>query len=68
VIGKRDQAGADLLLARVARNDDTIPLFTSDQLPAYRHALPHTYGEWYQPQRQGSRGLSQTATAATAQL
>ena len=36
--------------------DDAIPLFTSDQLPAYRHALLHTYGEWYQPQRQGSRG------------
>jgi len=25
-------------------------------LPAYRHALLHTYGEWYYPQRQGSRG------------
>jgi IS1 family transposase len=57
VIGKRDQAGADLLLARVAHvTDDSIPLFTSDQLPAYRHALLHTYGEWYSPQRQGSRG------------
>ena len=34
VIGKRDQAGADLLLARVAHvTDDAIPLFTSDQLP-----------------------------------
>jgi IS1 family transposase len=57
VIGKRDQAGADLLLARVAHvTDDSIPLFTSDQLPAYRHALLNTYGEWYYPQRQGSRG------------
>src|SRR5215510_8482284 len=56
-IGKRDQAGADLLLARVAHvTDDFIPLFTSDQLPAYRHALLHTYGEWYDPPRQGSRG------------
>src|SRR5712692_5790800 len=46
VIGKRDQAGADLLLARAAQvTDDSIPLFTSDQLPAYRHALLHTYGE-----------------------
>jgi transposase-like protein/IS1 family transposase len=52
VIGKRDQAGADLLLARVAHvTDDFIPLFTSDQLPAYRHALLNTYGEWYQPPR-----------------
>jgi len=49
VIDKRDQAGADLLLARVAHvTDDAIPLFTSDQLPAYRHALLHTYGEWHQ--------------------
>ena len=57
VIGKRDQTGADLLLARVAHvTDDALPLFTSDQWPAYRHALLHTYGEWYYPQRQGSRG------------
>ena len=56
VIGKRDQAGADLLLARVARvADDAIPLFTSGQLPAYRHALLNTYGEWYRPPRQGRR-------------
>ena len=58
VIGKRDQAGADLLLARVVHvTDDFIPLFTSDQLPAYRHALLNTYGEWYQPPRRGSRGV-----------
>jgi hypothetical protein len=57
VIGKREQAGADVLLARVAHvTDDSIPLFTSDQLPAYRHALLNTYGEWYDPQRKGSRG------------
>jgi IS1 family transposase len=57
VIGKRDQAGADVLLARVAHvTDDAIPLFTSDQLPAYRRALLNTYGAWYYPQRQGSRG------------
>ena len=56
VIGKRDQAGADLLLARVAHvTDDFIPLFTSDQLPAYRMLL-NTYGEWYQPPWQGRRG------------
>ena len=58
VIGKRDQAGADLLLARVAHvTDDSIPLFTSDQLPAYRHALLNTYGEWYCPQRQEAGAL-----------
>ncbi len=36
--------------------DDSIPLFTSDQLPAYRHALLNTYGEWYHPLRQERRG------------
>jgi IS1 family transposase len=57
VIGKRDQAGADLLLSRVAHvTDEHIPLFTSDQLPEYRQALLNTYGEWYQPPRQGTRG------------
>lgn len=57
VIGTRDQAGADVLLARVAHvTDDSMPLCTSDQLLAYRHALRPTYGAWYYPQRQGSRG------------
>jgi transposase-like protein len=57
VIGTRDQAGADVLLARVAQvTDDCMPLCTSAQLPASRHALRHTSGAWYQPQRQGSRG------------
>ena len=52
VIGKRDQASADLLLARVAHvTDNHIPFFTSDQLPAYKHALLKTYSEWYQPER-----------------
>jgi transposase-like protein/IS1 family transposase len=46
VIGKRDQAGADVLLTRVAHvTDDSMPLCTSDPLPAYRHALLHTYGD-----------------------
>ena len=59
VIGKRDQASADLLLARVAHvTDDHIPFFTSDQLAAYKHALLTTYGEWYQPERRGARGAS----------
>ena len=57
VIGKRDQVSADLLLARVAQvTDEHLPLFTSDQLPEYPNALLQTYGEWYQPQRQGKRG------------
>jgi transposase-like protein/IS1 family transposase len=57
VIGKRTQASADLLLARVAHvTDAQIPFFTSDQLPEYPKALLATYGEWYQPLRHGSRG------------
>jgi hypothetical protein len=57
VVGKRIQANANLLLQRVAHvTDDHIPFFTSDQLPEYREALLHTYGLWYQPERQGNRG------------
>ena len=59
VIGKRDQASADLLVARVAHvTDDHLPFFTSDKLPQYKHALLTTDGEWYQPARQGTRGVS----------
>ena len=46
-----------MLLDRVAHvTDEHLPLFTSDQLPEYRTALLHTYGVWYQPQRNGDRG------------
>ena len=31
---------------------------SSDQLPAYKHAVLTMYGEWYQPQRQGARGAT----------
>lgn len=57
VVGKRTQANANLLLDRVAYvSDDHIPFFTSDQLPQYREALLHTYGQWVYPQRKGKRG------------
>lgn len=57
VIGKRNQPSANLLLARVAYvTDHHIPFFTSDQLPEYRTALLHTYGEWLKPARNGDRG------------
>jgi IS1 family transposase len=57
VVGKRTQAEANLLLERVAPvTTDLIPFFTSDQLPEYRTALLHVYGEWYQPPRRGPRG------------
>lgn len=57
VIGRREQQAANLLLERVVSvTDDHIPFFTSDQLPAYRTALLHTYGQWVQPARNGDRG------------
>jgi IS1 family transposase/transposase-like protein len=57
VVGKRDQANANLLLERVAYvTDATIPFFTSDQLAEYRTALLHVYGQWQQPARKGDRG------------
>ena len=57
VVGKRTQDSANLLLDRVAYvTDDHIPFFTSDQLSHYQSALLHTYGMWFQPQRQGKRG------------
>jgi IS1 family transposase len=57
VIGKRTQAYADQLLARVQQvTDKHIPFFTSDQWPEYEEALLTTYGQWYRPQRRGLRG------------
>lgn len=57
VVGKRTQESADQLLDRVNFvTDDYLPFFTSDQLPEYAEALLHTYGRWFQPERQGSRG------------
>jgi hypothetical protein len=45
VVGKRDQAHANVLLERVhAVSCGYIPFFTSDQLPHYTHALLHVYG------------------------
>ena len=45
VVGKRDQAHANVLLERVhAVSCGYIPFFTSDQLPHYAHALLHVYG------------------------
>jgi IS1 family transposase len=57
VIGKRDPSSANRLLSQVKWvTDETVPVFTSDQWPAYTQALLATYGEWYHPQRQGARG------------
>ena len=57
VVGKRTQESANLLLERVVHvTDAKIPFFTSDQLPEYRTALLHAYGQWHQPIRNGTRG------------
>jgi IS1 family transposase len=46
VVGKRTQENATLLLQRVAHiTAHRLPLFTSDQLPEYRTALLHVYGQ-----------------------
>jgi IS1 family transposase len=59
VMGKRDQASADVLLAWVAHvTDDHIPFFISDHLPPYKHAILTTYSKWYQSARQSTRGAS----------
>ena len=45
VVGKRDQASANVLLERLhAVSCGYIPFFTSDQLPHYAQALLHVYG------------------------
>src|SRR5262249_32230058 len=57
VVDKRTQANANLVLSRGSSVAyEHIPFFTSDELPAYTSALLHTYGEWYQPERNGARG------------
>ena len=57
VIGKRTQVSANLLLSRVKHvTTADIPFFTSDQLPEYRTALLQVYGQWHQPERNGTRG------------
>jgi transposase-like protein len=59
VLGKRAQARAAVLRARVAQTtDDHLPFFPSAQWPAYQHAVRPTDGAWYQPARRGPRGAS----------
>jgi IS1 family transposase len=57
VVGKRTPAAANVWLERVAPvTTDLLPCLTSDPRPAYRTALLHGYGPWYQPPRRGTRG------------
>jgi len=57
VVGKRTQAQANRLLARVnAVTAGPSPFCTSDQWPASTSARLPTDGAWYQPERTGDRG------------
>jgi hypothetical protein len=59
VVPGRQSAEHSLLLVQdVAARTGGAPLelFTSDENPAYAWALLEVYGEWVQPERQGTRG------------
>jgi IS1 family transposase len=58
VPGRRSEAHTLRLVQDVAARTGGAPLalFTSDEYPAYAWALLEVYGEWMQPQRQGTRG------------
>jgi hypothetical protein len=59
VVPGRQSADHSLALAEdvAARTGgQPLDLFTSDENPAYAWALREVYGEWRQPQRQGTRG------------
>ena len=57
VVGKRGQKEADQLLELIKRRtDDTIPLFTSDDLPQYKNAILKAYGIKEEVKRTGKRG------------
>src|SRR5262245_47274817 len=58
VPGRQSAEHTLLLVEDVAARTGGQPLdlFTSDENPAYAWALVEVYGEWVQPQRQGTRG------------
>lgn len=58
VPGRRTEEHTLLLVQDVAARTGGVPpeLFTSDEYPAYAWALLEVYGEWMQPERQGTRG------------
>jgi hypothetical protein len=58
VPGRRSAENTLLLVQDVAARTGGAPLalFTSDEHPAYAWALLEVYGEWRQPERQGTRG------------
>jgi IS1 family transposase len=57
VAGKINQDNADLLLEKTkAVNDGSLHVFFSDQRSHYKEAILKSFGQWVQPERQGSRG------------
>jgi IS1 family transposase len=57
VTGEISQEKADQLLKRTKEvNDGSLHVFFSDQRPQYREAILKSFGQWVQPERQGSRG------------
>lgn len=57
IVGKRGQKEADQLLEMIKeRTDDTIPLFTSDDLSHYENAILKVYGIREEVKRTGKRG------------
>lgn len=52
VVGRRSDKEAAELISRIKeRSDDLIPLFISDNLDNYPHALLNVYGEKVNPER-----------------
>lgn len=58
VVGKRSTDHTDLLVQDFHRRTEgrLMNLMTSDENPAYAEAILQTYGEEYQPRREGKRG------------
>lgn len=61
VVGKRTDKEATELISKVKeRSDGSKPLFLSDNLDAYPHALLNVYGEKEEPRREKRRGRPRT--------
>lgn len=61
VVGKRTNEEAIGLITKVKeRSDGSIPLFVSDNLDNYPHALLNAYGEKEEPRREKRRGRPRT--------
>src|SRR6266568_612274 len=60
-VGKRgDKEAVELILKVKERSDGSIPLFISDNLDSYPHALLNLYGEREEPKREKRPGRPRT--------